>query len=96
VQKIEEYVQGDSSSFFSDSMMQDAILRNFEVIGEAAKNLSENFKKEYSQVPWKKIAGFRDVLIHDYMGVDLSEVWNIIEQNLPDLKQEIGNLLKII
>ena len=70
---------------------QDAIIRNFEIIGEAAKQLSDEFKKANLDIPWRNVAGFRDVLIHDYMGVDLNAVWQIIENELPALK---ANVLK--
>jgi uncharacterized protein with HEPN domain len=76
------------------SMAQDAVIRNFEIIGEAAKRISEGVKKKYSFVPWRRLAGFRDVLIHNYMGVDLEEIWNVIEHDLQDLKRKIELILR--
>jgi uncharacterized protein with HEPN domain len=74
-------------------VLQDAIIRNFEVIGEAVKQLSPELLKQYDQVPWRRIAGFRDILTHDYMGVDLDEVWNVIENDLPQLKRTVQTML---
>lgn len=73
---------------------QDAVIRNFEIIGEAAKRLSEGVQIRTPDIPWRRVAGFRDVLIHDYSGVDFEEVWNVIENELPNLKQAVTYLLK--
>ncbi|MCS4142383.1 uncharacterized protein with HEPN domain [Salinibacter ruber] len=68
-------------------------MRNFEVIGEAVKQLSPDLRDRYSSVEWRRVAGFRDVLIHNYMGVDLDEVWNVIERDLPRLKRTVTAML---
>jgi uncharacterized protein with HEPN domain len=73
-------------------MMQDAVIRNFEIIGEAAQKVSEPLKANHPKVPWRQIAGLHDVLIHDYTGVDLNEVWNIVTN---DLNQLEASLLEI-
>ncbi len=77
------------SKFKSDKDIVDATLRRLEVIGEAVKNLPKSFTKKYPRIPWRKIAGFRDVLIHAYFGVSVERVWNIIKKDLPSLKKEI-------
>ncbi len=74
-------------------MVQDAVIRNFEIIGEAAKLLSDNVRAEADHIPWKNMAGMRDKLIHNYMGVDLEAVWNTIENILPQLEQDLSELL---
>lgn len=70
------------------------MLRNLEIIGEATKHLSEGIRHAYSHVPWRRIAGMRDVLIHDYLGVDLEEVWGVIEKHFPELKRNVEIICK--
>jgi uncharacterized protein with HEPN domain len=74
IRRIEEAAQNGRDAFESSHVLQDAIIRNFEVIGEAVKQLSPELREAHPDVPWQRVAGFRVVLIHDYMGVDLSEV----------------------
>ena len=83
----------DEKSFLENKIVQDAVLRNFEVIGEAAKNISEDFRQDHQNIPWRKMAGMRDKLIHDYMGVDLFAVWAVVEKILPELKEELNMIL---
>jgi uncharacterized protein with HEPN domain len=75
--------------FINDELIQDAVIRNFEIIGETSKNVSPGFRKKYSNVPWKEISGMRDKLIHHYMGVDIEVIWNTIKQDLPMLEKEL-------
>ena len=93
IQKIESYTGDGRKSFMDTPMIQDAVARNFEIIGEATKRLSPSFKQAHSEVPWKKVAGLRDVLIHDYGYVDPNEVWGIIDRDLFELKTSIQSLL---
>ena len=86
IQRIERFTAGGKKRFLSDVMMQDAVLRNFEVIGEAAKRLSEEFKNQHPAIPWRKITGLRDVLIHRYMEADTSEVWQAATHDIKELK----------
>ena len=74
-------------------MIQDAVIRNLEVIGEAVKGLSEELRSTNPDVPWKQIAGMRDVLIHHYFGVKIETVWQVVVQHLPNLKQRVQQLL---
>ena len=92
IRRIEEAAQEGRQVFESSHVLQDAIIRNFEVIGEAVKQLSSDLRDQYPSVPWRRIAGFRDVLIHDYMGVDLDEVWNVIDKDLPLLKRTVEEM----
>ncbi len=75
-------------------MAQDAVIRNLEIIGEAAKKIDKDFKNKHKDIEWQKIAGMRDVLIHDYMGVDVVNVWRVIKNRLPQLKKWIKTVLK--
>src|SRR3989344_2723312 len=69
--------------------LRDATLRRLEVIGEAVKNMPVSFKEKYSQIPWKRIAGFRDIVIHTYFRIDTDIIWNVIKKDIPPLKQKI-------
>lgn len=89
IQKIEAYVLEGRTVFMEKSHLQDAVIRQLEIIGEATKKISPNLRSRYVQVPWKGMAGFRDVLIHDYMGIDLNVVWETTQQNIPELKAQI-------
>ena len=94
IERIESYASVGKEEYLKNTHWQDAIIRNFEVIGEASKRLSEEFKERNAQVPWRSIAGLRDVLIHDYLGVDLNAVWQVIENDLPGLKKTVQDNLE--
>ena len=90
IEKIESYVEGMSKQEFSDSIKtQDAVIRNLEIIGEAAKNVPTSFRSTYPEIPWQKISGLRDVLIHMYFGIDLDIVWEVIQRDLPELRDRL-------
>lgn len=91
--KIKSYTSGYSfEDFVSDSKTCDAVIRNFEIIGEAANRLPEEFKDKYSEVNWYRIRGFRNRIVHDYMGVDYNIVWHIIEKDLNQLEFDISRV----
>jgi uncharacterized protein with HEPN domain len=89
IRRIEPSAEHGREAFEDSHVLQDAIIRNFEVIGEAVKQLSPDLQEQYPSVPWRRIAGFRDILSHDYMGVDLDEVWNVIENDLPQHRRTV-------
>lgn len=94
IEKIEEYTKDFSEDkFFDDIQAQDAVVRRIGIIGEAVKNLPMSFRNKHLEIPWKKIAGTRDVIIHDYSGVDADLVWEIIENDISKLKKRIQKLL---
>lgn len=80
--------------FLEDRKAQDAIVRNLEVIGEASKNITAVFKAKYPDVPWRKLAGLRDKLIHFYFGIDYKIVWSIAKKELPKLRKQVKEILK--
>lgn len=82
--------------FYENKMMQNACIRSFEVIGEASKRISLEFRSNYPQIAWKKIAGFRDVLIHDYEGIDIQNVWYIIQNDISALKSQLEEIQKTL
>ena len=93
IKDIEAYTAGGREEFFATKIIQDAVIRNLEIIGEAVKNLTPAFRSEHPDFPWKQIAGLRDVLIHHYFGVDLDSVWLVVESRLPHLLQRLEPLL---
>ena len=94
VLNIEKFTKGfDYKKFSTNKLVQNGVIRELEIIGEATKRLSADFKRSYKDVPWKDIAGMRDKLIHDYFGTDIRVVWQTVKQDLPELKKEIKDLL---
>ena len=95
IKNVEKFV-GDFNfeKFLKNDLTQSASIRQIEIIGEAVKKLSANFKKQYTEIPWRDIAGMRDKLIHDYFGVDEKRVWETIKRDLPKLKEKIKEILK--
>ena len=95
IAKIERYMANLSFEEFSrKEIVIDATIRNFEIIGEAVKRIPENIKQKYPEVEWKKIAGLRDILIHEYSAIDLEILWDIIKNKLPEFKKNISKILK--
>lgn len=93
IELIEEYTEGVSKeTFVKNKNTQDSVVRRIEIIGEAVKNLPDAFMQKYSEVEWNKIARTRDRMIHQYFGVDLDEVWNIVKKDLPQLKKQIQKI----
>ena len=90
IKDIESFSKGlTKGKFLKNKLKQNAIIRSLEIIGEAVKNIPDSFRAAHPKVPWRRIAGFRDILSHAYFGVSMERVWNIIENDLLDLKKEI-------
>ena len=92
--KVELYLQDvDETTFTKASLMQDGVIRQIEIIGEATRRLPRTFRAQYSETPWDDIAGMRDKLIHDYFGVDIDKVWLTACDDLPVLKDQVKRIL---
>jgi uncharacterized protein with HEPN domain len=90
IEKIEEYTKEiDKDEFFENTQIQDAVLRRLEIIGEAVKNIPNDFRDKYPEIPWKKIAGMRDIFIHGYFGVNLERTWKVVKEDIFDLRTKI-------
>lgn len=95
ISKIEEYTQRlGKKQFKSNTLIQDAVIRQIEIIGEATKQLSHKTRNKNPEIPWKDITGMRDKLIHQYFGVDIDAVWTTIKKDLPTLKKQIQKTIK--
>lgn len=93
IDRILEYTSAGRDGFFGSSMVQDAVVRNLEILGEAVKGVTEATRRAHSEIPWKKITGTRDRVIHGYFRVDLDIVWEIVEKELPVLRDKMATLL---
>ena len=94
LKRIEQYTFDGKESFFNDTKCQDAVLRNLQTMAESTQRLSSSLKSANPEIEWDGISGFRNVLVHDYFGLNLSRVWNIVEHHLSDFKQKIEIILR--
>ncbi|MBN1555383.1 MAG: DUF86 domain-containing protein [Phycisphaerae bacterium] len=94
IEQIYVYTREGKEAFLRDPKTQDAVIRKFEIIGEATKRLSKETKAGRSDISWRDVAGLRDVLIHNYMGVNLKRVWGVIEHDLSSLQEAVADLIR--
>ena len=93
--RIEDYTKDISyENFINNNLIQAGVIREIEIIGEASKRLSKDFKEKYNDLPWEKMAGMRDKLIHDYFGVDIDAVWETVKKDIPLLKDKLEDILR--
>ena len=92
--RIESYVAVGREAFLTTPHWQDAVIRQLEIIGEATKRLSEDVRSRHGEIPWRRIAGLRDVLVHHYARVDLDVVWEVTQRDLPQLKAVVDSALR--
>ena len=95
--QIEQYAGGKSKGeFLASPQIQDAVMRRLEIIGEASKNLPAELRDKYSAIPWNEITGMRDVLIHEYFGVDTELVWRTVQKDLPIFKKHVEDIIALL
>jgi uncharacterized protein with HEPN domain len=94
IERIERYIAPGRDAFLSDTMIEDAILRNLHTLSESTQRLSDMLKDQHPEVDWASIAAFRNVVVHDYLGIDLPRIWDIVERDLPTLKRTIDVMLE--
>ena len=94
IDRIEQYIKNLSFDAFSDDQKSvDAVVRNLEIIGEAASRLPDEFKEKYSEIEWYKVVGLRHRIVHEYFGIDLEIIWQILQKDLPELRQKITRVM---
>ncbi|HSX37732.1 MAG TPA: DUF86 domain-containing protein [Chlamydiales bacterium] len=95
IEKVSRYVENMTLTQFKENeLVMDAVIRNFEIIGEASKNIPLSIRRSYPEVPWNEMSGMRNVLIHEYFGVDVGTVWHTTKKNLPKLQKQLRAILK--
>ena len=93
IERIEKYASGGRASFDRDELVQTWVLHHLQIIGEAARGLSDEIRSAHPDIPWAQIAAMRNILVHDYFGIDLEEVWTAVVRDLPQLKAKIAAAL---
>ena len=93
IARIKEYTSGGRAEYLNSAIVQDAVLRNLQIMTESTQRLSDDAKGHHLEVEWKLISAFRNVLVHSYLGIDLEQVWNTVEQDLPALEAAAQSLL---
>ena len=90
--RIAEYTQGDQTRFHTSRLVQDAVIRNLQTLAESSQRLSSGIKTTESGIPWRELGGFRNVIVHGYLGIDLEAVWLVVEQDLPALADAVSRM----
>lgn len=93
IDRIEKYTAGGKDDYMNSTLIQDGVLRNLQTLAESSQRVSDSLKAAQVDMPWRDIAGFRNVLVHNYLGIDLDYVWRVVEDDLPVLKHRVGVML---
>ena len=94
IERTEQYTKSGLEAFMKDTLIQDGVVRNLQIIGQSILKISADLKAKYPDIDWKSIIGFRNVLVHDYMEINFVRVWEIVENDLPSLKKQIAEILQ--
>ena len=94
IEKIEDYTKMDKSLYMGSTIVQDAVVRILQVLAESTQRISDRVKTNYPDTEWQAISGFRNILVHDYLGLDLKLIWSVVEKRLPPLRLEIEKMLE--
>jgi len=94
IRRIEENVAQGRDSFLDSHTFQDAVLRNLQTLAESTQHLSDDLKAAHPEIEWHRVAAFRNVLVHDYLGIDIERVWEITQRDVPELKRAILAMLE--
>jgi uncharacterized protein with HEPN domain len=92
IERVREYTAGDRARYLTSRLVQDAVIRNLQTLTESSQRLSDGIKLTEPQVPWRELAGFRNVIVHGYLGIDLGAVWLVVEQDLPPLAAALDRM----
>ena len=94
IELIEDYLSDKTmDEFLASSQLQDAVIRRIEIIGEATKKLPQDFKEKYPDIPWREMSGMRDIIVHEYFGVDLKLTWRVAKKDIKELKLKLEQLI---
>jgi uncharacterized protein with HEPN domain len=96
VTRIQQYTSEGKDAFMNDGKTQDAVLRNLQILAESTQRIPGNLKAAHPEVEWSKIAGLRNILVHDYLGINLVRIWEILQHGLPELKNQVASILKAL
>jgi len=94
--RVREYTRGDRSVFYESHLVQDAVLRNLHTIAESTQRLSDRVKATEPDFPWRAIAGFRNVIVHEYLGIDLEVIWSVVKRDLPRLDEAVDRMIQAV
>jgi len=92
IARIDRYTRGGRDAFFSDSMIADAVIRNLQTLAESSQRTSSRLKGSAPEIDWRQLAGFRNVVVHDYLGLELGAVWDVVATDLPVLRRQLERL----